>query len=333
MHKTYWQIAAGFHGRDYSEEFLRFGIAFVGGDEQRATMAEIKPGDVVVLKWGVKQIAAVGDVVARNGVCRGDGDKEWLHDFDGWDLPAYCYVNWRVPHRPRDTEGLRRGTICRIHKSAALAEADAILTLPPIMPQPEPKPTKLVDDDEILDFLIREGLRPGAADDLTNTLRRIRLLANYYNMHFDRDIIKEHETRTFLIIPLLLALGWAEQQLKIEFSTCFGSIDIACFARPYHRKNNECVALIESKSFSSGLHYAPEQVREYAKAFQTCQVLVVSNGYCYKTYKRLPGNEGFSKTPSAYMNLLKPRKRYPLDPVNVKGVFDVLRTLLPISIR
>jgi len=28
--------------------------------------------------------------------------------------------------------------------------------------------------------------------------------------------IREHETRTFLVIPLLLALGWAEQQLKIE---------------------------------------------------------------------------------------------------------------------
>ncbi len=28
----YWQVAAGSSGRDYSREFLKFGIAFVGGE-------------------------------------------------------------------------------------------------------------------------------------------------------------------------------------------------------------------------------------------------------------------------------------------------------------
>ncbi len=34
---NYWQIAAGSQGRDYASEFLRFGMAFVGGDVQIGT--------------------------------------------------------------------------------------------------------------------------------------------------------------------------------------------------------------------------------------------------------------------------------------------------------
>jgi hypothetical protein len=32
--KNYWQIAAGSAGRDYSDIFLKFGMAFVGGETQ-----------------------------------------------------------------------------------------------------------------------------------------------------------------------------------------------------------------------------------------------------------------------------------------------------------
>src|ERR1019366_999440 len=47
----------------------------------------------------------------------------------------------------------------------------------PIEPfAPEPPPAEAVTDDEILRFLIGEGLRPSAADDLTDAFRRIRLL-------------------------------------------------------------------------------------------------------------------------------------------------------------
>jgi hypothetical protein len=50
---------------------------------------------------------------------------------------------------------------------------------------------------------------------LTQALRRIRRLARFY---LDRDWIltNEYDTRTFLVVPLLLALGWAEQRMKVE---------------------------------------------------------------------------------------------------------------------
>ena len=74
---------------------------------------------------------------------------------------------------------------------------------------------------------------------------------------------------------------------------------------------------------------APDQVKAYAEHFSSCQVIAVSNGYCYKTYRRT--KDGFSTTPDAYLNILRPQDRYPLDPKAVDGCLAVLRHLLPHS--
>lgn len=332
MARNYWQIAAGSRGRDYSNEFVRFGMAFVGGDTQCATMAMVAPGDVILLKRGLSQVIAAGEVVERNGKHSGDGDKEWLRDFDGWDLRAYCYVDWRVPEQPVDTKGLTRATIQQAPQVDHKAIGDQLLQLPIRPFDPEPPCVEGVKDDDILNFLIGEGLRPSAADDLTDTFRRIRILAKYYYDECTWDDIREHETRTFLIVPLLLALGWAEQQLKIEFPANGRRVDTACFSRPFHRQDKDCVTLIEAKAFPSGLDHARKQAKEYAEAFPSCASLVVSNGYCYKAYRRT--DEGtFGDKPSAYLNILSPKKAYPLDPASVGGALDVLRLLMPISLR
>ena len=333
---TFWQIAAGSTGRDYSEDFLRFGLAFVGGAVQAAAIARVRPGDTVLLKRGMSMVIAVGEAVERGGKCTGKGDKEWLKDFDGWSLPAYCYVRWHRPDVPILTTGLTRATIQEVRQAHLQQMARAVLQeVPPLSETTlEPVPTNKIEDTEILSFLIREGLRPSSADELTTTLRRIRLLAKYYYDLWQWDDVREHETRTFLIVPLLLALGWAEQQMKIELGVGGGRVDIACFARPYRRdasgvaNDSDCVLLLESKGFGSGLSYAPAQAHAYAANFPSCRVVVVSNGYCYKTYERTEEGD-FSLTPSAYLNLLDPRDRYPLDPAHVGGALEVLRHLLP----
>ena len=328
MAKTYWQVAAGSSGRSYEELFLKFGMAFVGGEKEIAAMDGVSVGDVVLLRIGRSKICAVGQVVEREGKHNGNGDKPWLRDFDGWDLPAYCLVDWRVPSEPVTTSGLARATIQKVHQPKHIEIADSLLKLPIRSSQPDPPATESISDDTILEFLISEGLRPSAADELTNAFRRIRLLADYYYKQGHWEDVREHETRSFLVVPLLLALGWAEQQIKIELPTQEGRVDIACFSRAYSRDNKECVLILEAKDFSSGLDYAPAQARRYAKGFPSCGVVVVSNGYCYKTYVRSK-NGVFSVEPSAYLNLLKPKDRYPLDPVNVDGALEVLRWLLP----
>jgi hypothetical protein len=334
MSKKYWQVSAGSEGSDrgYEKFFLRHGMAFVGLAYE--AMQQIDVGNIVLLKRGSSEIVTAGEVVQRNGVHRGEGDKEWLQDFDGWDLSAYCYVDWRVPpKKPLLTKGLAQPAITRAWKSEHHDLADSLLSQPVQAFEPEPEPTNPITDDQILEFMISQGLRPSAADELTNTVRKIRLLANYYCNECEWEDIREHETRIFLVAPLLLALGWAEQQMKIELPCSAGRIDVACFLRPSQRKKEDCVLLMETKDFGSGLDYAPEQARRYATDFPNCQVLVVTNGWCYKTFLRNKANNLFHEQPHAYLNLLKPRDRYPLDPQRTKGALSVMESLLPSSLR
>ena len=332
MAKRYWQIAAGSKGRNYVDQFLKFGLAFVGDEPYVTTMSMLAPGDIVVLKQGMSRIVAAGHVVSRNGKHSGCNDKAWLRDFDGWDLPAWCNIDWHVPKIPIKTTGLTRSPIQRVHQDSHKTIAEKLLELPKRHRSPEPREAKQIADSQILEFLISEGLRPSAADEVTSTFGRIRLLADFYYKKCKWEDIREHETRTFLIVPLLLALGWAEQQLKVELPADGGRVDLACFSRPYNRKNSECVLIVESKDFATGLDHAPQQARRYAKSFPACKVLVVSNGYCYKTYERDP-KVGFSESPSAYLNLLRPTTKYPLDPENVGGALEALKSLLPVTLH
>jgi hypothetical protein len=315
--------------RCYSDSFIKYGLAFVGGEDKIRTMKEVKVGDIVAIKSGLSQIMAAGEVVERDGKATGFQDKSWLRDFDGWDLSAYCNVNWHVPEKPINTEGLTRATIQKIQQPKHREIVDEILKLPIRPFSPEPRETAIIKDDDLLDHLISKGLRPSSADDLTNTIRKIRLLAKfYYNNEWGWEHIREHETRAFLVVPLLLALGWSEQQLKIELPCSKGKVDIACFSGVFKGNHKECILLVETKDFSSGLDYAPSQARSYSEVFPSCKALLVTNGYCYKLFLR--SNEGlFDIKPSAYLNLLQPRDRYPLDPDNVDGALGVLSSLMP----
>ena len=179
-----------------------------------------------------------------------------------------------------------------------------------------------------LPHLAAEGLRPDAAEELTNTFRRIRLLADYYYNYCDWAEVREHETCSFLVLPLLLSLGWAEQKLKVEFPVAGGKIDIAGFTRSFHKITSKCSLIVETKGFATGLDFAPEQAERYVQDLDTCQVVVVSNGHCYKAYRRLSSDK-FSRTPAAYLDLNRPRDRYPLDPERVGGALQRLECLIP----
>ena len=337
---TYWQIAAGSDQRDYSGLFLKYGIAFTGPG---AGLENVSLGDIMVLRQGKTAITAVGVVVERDGIYQGCGDKEWLLDYDGWFLPEYCYVCWRQPNEPVPVRGLNMGrSIQRLNQEEPIDVADDILntgTIVPISPEPSSE-IREITDNEILRFLIEEGIRPSSSDEITTTISKIRLLADYYDKQYGDPWadIGEHEIRTFLVVPLLLALGWSEQQIKIELKiklACGGNkiVDIACFRKPCRSENREewkkeCVAIIETKSFRSGLDYAHEQATTYSKYFPHCQAVITTNGYCYKVYLRNQCNQ-FQTTPSAYINLLRQRDRYPLDPEKVGGALEAIKWLSP----
>ena len=329
---AYWQIAAGSDGRDYSEYFLKYGIAFVGGEFNKR-MEKVNEGDIVVLKVG-KTMKAAGRVVTRNGAHRGYRDKNWLKDFDGWELPAYCYVDWRMPNEEITTNrSMGRRTIERIGVEKIRNQAYQVSEEgEPRFPFHEPQEVGEVEVDEILNFLEDEmDILP--EDGLENAIFRIQSLAEYYYNNQRWRNIREHEARTFLVIPLLLALGWKEQQIKIELPCTGGKVDIACFREDYKGQKDvdECVAIIETKSFHIGLDYAVGQINRYVGAdreyFRNCKTAIVTNGHCYKVHLRNGGK--FKEDPAAYMNIREPKNNYPLDPENVKGTLEAIRWLSP----
>ena len=343
---TYWVIAAGSAGRGYSRLFLRFGMAFCG-DKQ---VDDINIGDTVILKQrktGKTGILAAGKVVQRGGEHRGycyenspDKDKDWLLDIDGWDLPYWCYVDWRVPDGDEadSVPGLapRGGTISRVKHPNPRKEADKILATGCSLGgtgYKEPEKTKFVAIQELLETLDRDSLMPSYSNEVKNKIEHIRGLAIYYRDHYGwKHNIPEHEARTFLVVPLLLALGWSEKRIKIELA----NVDIACFSEPYENwkeSRGSCVAIIETKKFASGLDDAQRQARLYSDKFPNCKLLITTNGYCYKIY--LKDEKGSFPEyldpydPSAYINLLNLRDKYPLNPKEGNGALDAIKWLLP----
>ena len=326
MPAQYWRITSGSDGRDYSNYFLKYGIAFVGDDNQTQTMEHVEEGDIVVLTSG-NTIKAVGRVTRV-----GDKAKEWLKDFDGWILSSYCHVDWKIP--TEEISIYRGRTIHKIHKTDVINIADIILnTGTEKRTCEEPQDVRKVEVDEILNFL-KDEMKTTSEDDLKNAISRIQSLAeHYYNNQRWRNI-REHEARTFLVIPLLLALGWREQQIKIELPCTGGKVDIACFRENYKGQKNvdECVAIIETKSFHIGLDYAVGQINRYVEAdleyFRNCNTAIVTNSHCYKVHLR--NGDKFKEDPAAYMNIREPKNKYPLDP-KVEGTLETIKWLLPNS--
>lgn len=325
-----WQVAAGDGSRDYADVFLDFGVMLVGpGGRGRyepkvreydhwptiKTLAtEVLEGDLVVLKrpkgrqW---EVLAVGQVV---------GQYEWLASFEdvhGWDLQHARRVEWRKPASSVVVDGLTRGILKHIWHDVqaqliALWQQSTVLhpqVLPPLPPE--------LKEDQLISLLIDDGLRVADAEIVASTLRRIRRLADWYDRK--GSDVSEHETRTFLVVPLLLALGWSEQRLKIEWERT----DLALFDRPYS-KDAKLTGIVETKRLHEGLGYAERQAIRYTDTYPSCVRILMTDGVNYKLLHR----NGEQWTHVGSMNILCPRRKHAyLD--GVGGAEAVLRALLP----
>jgi len=145
----------------------------------------------------------------------------------------------------------------------------------------------------------------------------VRRLGRWYARH-GRDL-SEHETRTFLITPLLLALGWSEQRVKIEWK----NLDIALF-REVYKRGEEPYMIVESKRMWEGPKYAEGQVKKYARLYPRCLHLVISDGICYRLYQK----EDDRWVWKAYMNLLKLKDRHPYE-IEIQGATNLFINLMP----
>jgi hypothetical protein len=336
MVKKYWQIAAGEGARDYSDIFLKFGVmlmgsggpgpyfenkmAYKGHRGWRSGVArfaeDAKKDEIVILKRAYHQqweVVAVGRIVS---------DYQFLDQFDdveGWNLPHCRKVEWTRPVQGRLTaHGLTRGTFLAVHNSDAKEKAEEILINGNhINATPIPPDANKIKDEELVEALIDNGLRPGESESVIETIWRTRRLAQWYRKQSWN--ISEHETRSFLIIPILLALGWSEQKMRIEWE----NTDIAFFADVYREHAHPCM-ILESKRMWAGLDYARNQAEKYAHLYQNCTRLVISDGMCYRLYERVE-NEWIWK---AYMNLLRLRDGHPYEK-SIGGAPQLFVNLMP----
>jgi len=272
-------------------------------------------GDLVVLKsssgynW---EIVAVGEVTSDYLL------KDVFGDVDGWDLQHCRQIRWKTPPVATVISGLRRGTLIKVNNERALAEVrQAWDTGLDVVTIPIPDEPEEISVDQLIDSLMVEGLPVQRAELITSTIWRLRRVAKWYSSH--GSDVGEHEIRTFLIVPLLTSLGWAEQKIKIEWK----NIDVALFDTPYSKQSRPLV-IIESKRLWDGLRFAPDQAIEYAQQYPACSRFIVSDGIRYKLFVIDDNKWRYS----AYMNLLAPKRIHPYEP-EVDGAVSFFLNLIP----
>lgn len=337
--KTLWQIGSGDGTRDYSNICLKYGVAILGpgnpGSAKNETiqtkqyykdnpnvtnwgkkLLEVKKGDYILLRKGLSTILAVGKVIEEYNY------SMLFSDVLGWDLQHFVQVEWFVPKYPIKLIGkpLMRATLSRVGINNKIVR-DSIdkegfnlysdkkielekLTLP-----------KQIKIDDLNNSLIDSGIRIQDAYNITSTIEKVIRLAKWY-MDNDPDAL-EYEIRTFLVAPLMISLGWSEQKMKLEYN----KIDLAVFKKTFNGdyKTNPYI-IFETKSFYDGLTYAGVQVKNYAKKYPKCELLVTTNGFRYKLFKKNSGvyNE------FGYFNLFDLREKHYLDNQILGSVESIL---------
>ncbi len=335
--KIVWQIGSGDDTRNYAKIFFDFGVALVGpgnpgkhGEEKTrkyysknpatnnwgAQLAKVKKGEWVVIRKGRKQILGIGEVVGLYDY------SEMFEDVEGWDLQHFIRVNWYKPDKIISFAGtpLVMSTIASCSKKEVLerikqSEFSPVETKYTIK-YGNDLPAKLTPGDLTSRF-IDCGIRIQDAENITHTIRRIiQLAAWYYHNDFKAS---EHELRTFLVIPLLISLGWPEQKIKVEYK----NIDIALFGAPFRPTERDYdptpLIIIETKNYDNGLAFTDKQIERYASKYPECQKFVTTNGYRYRYFIR----EDKSLIPKGYINLLNLREAHLLEE-HISGPFQTL---------
>ena len=313
--------------RSYSENAAAYNDPVIDGEANwayrewmRDFCEHIEVGDLLVMRGpssgGQPTVAAVGEVTSDYQFENGGR----LVDVEGWDLSHYLKVRWHTDGSPARVPGItsRSRAVHRVNKAAdRIRDLDHQWPEHPSRPLPPPaEPIK--DPERLIMILIEEGLPTGQAESIAQTLWKVRRLAIWYR-HWGAEI-SEHEIRSFVIVPLLLALGWAEQRIKIEWN----HRDIALFDWPYGPAA-QLQALVESKRLDGDLgDKAANQAARYALDHATCRQLLITDGFRYKLSRRVDDEW----TPVAYINLLKLLDRHPYLE-QIAGAQEFLPSLLP----
>jgi hypothetical protein len=322
-----WQVGSGTSGRNLAPRFIKYDVAVIGpGDDGdyrckeyddsvvEAFAEKVQPGDLMVLRSGRKSVVAVG-IVAESGVpppkdAKRDASPSYVYlpqfgDEDGWDLQHGHRVHWFELKPPHVFPRAVFGTIPPRFAATDSPEVrhfveeytDRIDTtaLPPL-----PEVKSLLGDEEVASLLFKAGLSQSAVEHTVEAIRKIRRLSDWYADREAQADPVEQETVTYMVVPLLLALGWSEQQTAIQWHKA----DVALFRETPRRKEN-CCLIVEVKHRGAGLDHAVKQARNYVKrlGLPACAKCLVTDGLKYRLVDVKESPEGEDQSLGIYINL------------------------------
>lgn len=334
-----WQIGTGDSSRSYLDIFLKYGVALVGpgnpgkeGDPLTekfykdhqgvknwgGVLNRVKEGEWIIAKKGTTQLLAIGKVFQRID------HSEIFGDVEGWDLQHYIRVKWYVPkNKDRaiyfNNFVLGQSTLSGCNKNEVYEKIynNEFEEYKPIRLVENISTPSKIDHLDIMNMLIDRGLRILDSENISNTIKRLVQLTRWYRRN-DKSVL-ESEITSFLILPFLIALGWSEQKIKLEYQ----NIDIALFSDSFKGDYTTTPEyIIEAKTFDNGLTFTESQISGYADKFPNCKKFVVTNGFRYKIF--LKDRNKLIQT--GYFNLLKLTERNPLYEVrdnSIESLFSI----------
>jgi hypothetical protein len=130
-----------------------------------------------------------------------------------------------------------------------------------------------------------------------------------------------------MILPIMLALGWSEQLLAVEWH----KIDLAVFsASP--TIPDKCILIFEAKGLDHGLQNVRDQLIGNARRpklkLSNCRKAIATDGIRWYLYQKV--GDSWDKEPSGYMNIGKIRTNH-IAPAGTNAV-DTLISMTPARI-
>jgi hypothetical protein len=173
--------------------------------------------------------------------------------------------------------------------------------------------------------LFTRGVSNDAVDKVIRSIEhQRRLLAWYESMGKQSSRPSEHEVVAHTVLPLLLALGWSEQLLAIEWK----KIDLAAFWRT-PTQAEDCVMVCEAKTRYHGLQDVKDQAFGYVEKMQLlgCRTVLLTDGGRFYLYCRDGADGSWSDQAVGYLNVEKIRTNH-LAPPGTDAI-DALVALTP----
>jgi hypothetical protein len=351
-----WQIACGEAGRYYDDLFLDHDVMFLGpgrpgkydrrlyrawaesgrisksSSHKVAAFAErVQPGDIVLLRKGYR-VLSIGQAEGHTYHW-----NESLDDIHGWDLQHCRSVSWQRQLDPelaalQEKKDLfsrmkQISTFTRVRQPRFLDPIRHLFSRvkrrPPKAPPKAPEPMSMADLGE---KLFGAGLPNDAVDRVVRAVERQRRLVQWYAIQgSDSKRPTEHEVVAHMVLPLLLALGWSEQLLAVEWH----KIDLAAFSTT-PTTSDKCVLVCEAKHVGHGLQNVLEQAHAYVKNLKlaSCKNILLTEGARFYLYQK--GSAGWPTSPTGYFNVERLRE----DHVTPRGTSAVntIAALTPMNV-